>query len=459
VTHRQTAPTPSRVWPVIPIVVLLLTLSGALPLRAQDAGRISYERFSLSNGLEVLLAPDHTSQVVAVSLWYRAGSRTEPPTKAGLARLFEHLMFTGSANVPAGGHGAIVEDAGGRLTAAVDEEFSRYSETLPSNRLNLGLWLEAERMRSLAINDTTVAQSQSGLFSDLEARIGGEAYTGAIFDAIASVYDSTTCPGYAHPSIGRVSTIRSLTTADARNFFQQYYRPSNARLVVTGDFDPAATRQQIEAYFGDIPRGADTPEAGCTPAPVSGPRSTTLRDRLAGRVAVGRFYPIPAHRDANTPALELLGIILSQGPGSRLTARMVRETRTADATQGGLLTDRAGPGVFGLFAVAAEGVTADSLGAELAAQAAWAAGPGLTDADLLRARNIYLATAVSGRERPADVAEALHHATALHGAVESVNTELAGILAVTLADVRQAAATWLAADRALTMIVVPETTP
>jgi predicted Zn-dependent peptidase len=364
-------------------------------------------------------------------------------------------MFTGSANVPAGGHGAIVEDAGGRLTAAVDEESARYSESLPSNRLNLGLWLEAERMRSLAVNDTTVTQSQRGLLADLEARVGEEAYTGAILEAIGALYDSTSCPGYSHPSIGRANTIQALTTADAQAFYHQFYVPNNARLVVTGDFDTAAARQQIATYFGDIPRGSDTAEPTCGVA-AAGPRSTTVSDHLASRVAVGRFYRIPEHSDADTPALELLGIILSQGPGSRLTARLVRETRTADATQGGLLTDRRGPGAFGLFAVAAEGVSADSVNAELAAQAAWAGSASLSEADLARARNIYFATAVSGRERPVDVAEALHHAVASHGALESVNTEVARVMAVSLADLRRVAATWLAAERALTVIVTPE---
>lgn len=458
-THRLTASPPARVWPLIPIVVILLALSGPSGLGAQHAGRISYERFSLPNGLDVLLAPDHASQVVTVSVWYRAGSRNEPSSKAGLARLFERLMFTGSANVPAGAHGAIVEEVGGRLGAAVDEEVSRYSETLPSDRLDLGLWLEAERMRSLDINDTTVGQSQEGLLGELDARVGGEAYTGAIFDAVASVYDSTSCQGYAHPSIGRASTIQALTTADARGFYQQFYRPNNARLVVTGDFDPATSRKQIERFFGDIPRGPDVPDVLCAVTSAPGPRARTINDPLAGRVAVGRFYPIPAHRDTNTAALELLGIILSQGSGSRLTARLVRETRSADATQGGLLTDRAGPGVFGLFAVAAEKVSADSLGARLAAEAAWAGGPGLTEAGLSRARNIYLATMVSGRERPGDLAEALQHAAAMHGTVEAVNTELPAVLAVTLADVRHAAATWLAPDRALTLVVAPEAAP
>jgi predicted Zn-dependent peptidase len=454
VTHRRWLPSPDRAW-LTPLILLFLFTPGA-SLRGQDVGRIAFERFSLPNGLDVVLAPDHASQVVAVSVWYRAGSRNESPAHAGLARLFERLMFAGSANVPAGGHGAIVEDAGGRLVAAVDEEFSRYSETLPSNRLNLGLWLEAERMRSLSINDTSVAQSQTALLRDLDARVGEEAYTGVILDAIASIYDSAACPGYAHPSIGQAHTIQALTAADAQAFYHQYYVPNNARLVVTGDFDPAAIRPQITAYFSDIPRGPDPVDIACGTTDTPGARRRAVVDRLANRIAVGSFYRIPDHQDPDTPALELLGIVLSQGSGSRLTARLVGETRTADATQGGLLTDRRGPGVFGLFGVAAQGITADSLGAALAAQAAWLAGPGLTEADLTRARNIYLATAVSGRERPLDVADALQHAAAARGALEAINSEVAKVMAVSLGDLRRVAAAWLAPERALTIVITPE---
>ncbi len=451
--QRPLLPSPRLARRFIPILSTLLAFAAAWPAGAQDVGRIAAERFTLPNGLEVVLSPDHSSQVVAVSVWYRAGSRDDPRAKAGLARLFERLMFAGSANVPEGGHAAIVTDAGGRLSAQVDEELSRFTETLPSNRLNLGLWLEADRMRSLAINDTTVGRSQSALLADLNSRVGEEAYTGAILESISSLYDSIACPGYAHPSVGTVATIEAITTADAQTFYRARYSPNNARLVVTGDFDPVATRRQIGDYFGGIPRGPDAPEAACPMTAAAGPHQTTVVDRAAQRAAVGHFFQLPPHDHADTPALVLLGIILSQGSGSRLNAEVMGRAHAAVATQGGILGDHRGPGVFGLFAVAAQGVTTDSLGALLASQAAWAAGPGLTEAELARARNIYRATEISGRERAADIADALQHAAGLHGDVEAVNTESTGVMRVSLADLKRVAATWLNPQRALTLIV------
>jgi predicted Zn-dependent peptidase len=437
--------------------IRILLIAAALPssLRAQATGRIAVERFTLPNGLEVILAPDRTSQVVAVDVWFGAGSRDEPPGKAGLARMFERLMFAGSANLPRGSHAAIVERVGGTLTAEVDEEAARFATILPSNRLNLGLWLEADRMRSLAINDTTVAQARLALLDDLGRRVNEEPYNAAIVDIVASVYDSVRCRGYSHPVVGRVGSLASLTTADAEAFFRERFVPNNARLVVAGDLDPAAARQLIGAYFGTIPRGPDPPVATCSAEPGAGARRRSVRESRAEQVAVGQFFAIPAHDHADIPALELLSVILSQGTGSRLATALVGDLRAAVGTQGGILGDRRGPGVFGVFAIGAPEVTADSLGALLLAQARWAASDGVTETDLDRARNIYRATAVSARERPADVAALLQHAAAFHGGTDAVNTEVDRVLAVTLADVRRVARTWLAADRVLTLVLSP----
>ena len=261
--YRFSPPRPVLGRRSIPRLVVLLTLLGIAPLRAQGPARLSAEGFTLPNGLEVVLAPDRETQVVAVSVWYRAGSQDDPPARSGLARLFERQMFAGSANVPAGAHAAAVEDVGGRLSAVVDEERSRYTSTLPSNQVGLGLWLEAERMRSLAITDTSVAASQSGLLGEIASREDREPYAGALTEAIGLVYDSTTCPGFAHPALGRANTVAAITTADARAFYRQFYVPNNARLVVAGDFDSAAVHGQISDFFGGIPRGIDPTHPRC----------------------------------------------------------------------------------------------------------------------------------------------------------------------------------------------------
>lgn len=433
-----------------PSAISLLLL--AAPLSAQRTGRIAFERFTLGNGLEVILAADRTSQVAAVNVWYFTGSRDEPASKAGLARMFDRLMFLGSANVPAGAHAGLIEQFGGRVEGAVEEDVSRFSEAVPSNRLNQALWLEADRMRGIVINDTTVGESRAGLLDDLQARAAGEPYTGVVVDAIASLFDSTTCAGYTHPPLGRPVTIGGITTKDAADFLNQHYRPNAARLVVSGDFDIATTRQTVVDYFGAIAKGPGPQPLACTVKFSPGAARKNVIDRLAALPAAGQFYRIPEHNHADTPALELLGIIMGQGQSARLNARLVRESATASVVQGGILGTRQGPGVFGLFAVAGPNVAPDSLANLLAGEARWAATD-LTQADLDRARNVYLATSVSRRERPQDIAEALQHAATFHGAPDAVNSETDKVLAVTLADLKRVAAAWLKPDNALTLVI------
>jgi zinc protease len=425
------------------------------PVAGQGVGRIAFSRYTLTNGLEVILAPDRSTQVVGVSVWYDAGSRLEPVAKAGLARLFERLMFAGSANVPPGGHATLTGDLGGRVSAIVDEESARFTTVLPSSRLALGLWLEANRMGSLSINDTTVGEARLELVEQLRDQLDREPYAAVIASAVASVYDTLTCPGYAHPPLGRLQSITGITTTEAQEFFRAHYAPNRARLTLTGEFDTTQARQLIAEYFGPLPRGADIPPFACAESPPPAARTIRVTDRSAPAIAVGLFFPIPPHAHRDTPALELLEVLMSQGGASRLNTALVREALAALGTQGGVLGQRRGPGAFGLFAIAAKGVPADSLAALLQAQARWAAGDGLTEAELTRARRIYRATAVSGRERPGDIAGALQHAAMFHADPEAVNTEVERVLAVTLADLRRAAATWLNPAAGLTLIVLP----
>ncbi len=437
------------------LALLLATLLPVSAVAQRATGPIPHEAFTLPNGLQVVLSPDHAVQVVAVDVWYLVGSRDEPPARGGLARLFERLMFGGTANLRPGGLAALLDEAGGVGDAGVDEDISRFSQTLPSNRLNLGLWLEAERMGSLQLSDTTVAEAKSAALEELQQRIGGQGYTGAVVQAITALYDSTSCPGYSHPPTGRLSTLDSITTEQASTFHREHFGPGNARLVIAGDFEPVAARALVEQYFGPIPGGAVPPAVTCTAQFSPGARALALTDPLAPRPAVGLFYRIPPHDHADAPALELLSIIVGRGQDAWLS-RMVSATGSAVGTQGGALGQRRGPGAFGLFAVAADGVGRDSLAHLLADLADRLGGAALTEADLVRARAIYRATAVSGRERPQDVAEALHHADLFHGDLSAVDQEVDRTLATTLEDLRRAARTWLVPANALTLTVLPQ---
>lgn len=444
----------ARRHPLLILAALLPLLTNAAP--AQAPGRIAFEQFSLANGLEVVFSPDLTSQAVAVEIWYEAGARTVPRARAGMGRLFERLMFAGTEHVPPGAHGAVIADLGGLSSAEVSEEVARFGTTVPAERLNLALWLEAERMRALAINDTSVNQARLSLLEDLRDRLGREPYTGALLGGVTALYDSTTCAGYAQPAIGSTPSISAIRTEEVRRFFVERYSPTGARLVIAGNFDPDEARRLVMEYFNGIPAGRPPAAITCTGnSPVAGTGSA-VTDRLASRTAVAQLYRLPPHEHPDSPALELLGIILAEGPTARLPRVLTRSLRAAVATQGGVVGDRRVPGAFLLFGVAGDGVSADSLASLLGAQAAWAGGDSLTEAELLQARTVFRATTVSGRERVGDIAAALQHAATFHGSLAAVNDEPARVLAVTLEDLRRVARTWLIPANAFTLVIAPE---
>ena len=434
----------------------LLLLPGARRANAQTAAPAPAERFRLGNGLEVVLLPDRATQVVAVEVWYEAGTRHDPAGKAGLAQLFERLMFAGSTNVPRGGHARIVEDVGGRIVAAVDDEVARFGQVLPSNRLALGLWLEAERMRGVALDDSVVAAAVSRRLSELSEQAAREPYRNALLRGLAAVYDSAACTtAYVRSLAEMIAGTATLRAAEMRAFFATWYVPGNARLVVAGDFESAATRALIETYFGGI-RAAPQPEqTPCRSAAPSGRQRIALAEPDVAQSAAGVFYPIPGHGHADIPALELIEIIFARGSFAHISRALAAEPTRAVGWQAGILGLRRAPGVFGFFGVAGPGVSADSLAGFFASQAAWAAGDGIRESDLVRAKQIRLATVASTMERPGDIARSAHHGEAFHPGHPPGGTpeEVSG--AVTLDELRRVARTYLVPERAVTLLVSP----
>ena len=414
------------------------------------------ERFRLANGLEVDLIPDRSTQVVAVEVWYEAGSRNDPVGRAGLAQLFERLMFAGSPHVPIGGHARIVEDVGGKIVASVDEELSRFGEVLPSSRLGLGLWLEAERMRGVAIDDSVVASAIGARLSELADQTGAESYRDALLRGMAAVYDSTACTSvYGRPLSAVISGLSALSGSEVRDFFLARYTSGSARLVVAGDFEPRATRALVESYFGGIPAGRRPAVPSCTDAAPAVPRRIALAVPGAPEAAGGLFFPIPSHDHPDTPGLELLEIILSRGSSSHLSRELASDPGKLSAWQAGVLGLRRAPGVFGFFGVAGDGVTADSVASFFAAQAAWVGSGAFEESDLARARQIQVATAASTRERPGDIARVREHGAVFHPASPPGGSPEEAPGTITLEELRRIARTYFGADRAVTLLVSP----
>jgi len=438
--------------------VVLATLLAAVPPLAAQAGRTSLDSYTLPNGLQVVLVEDHSTQVVAVDVWYDVGARNEVPGRTGFAHLFEHMMFQGSANVPKGDHMRLIGDAGGELNGSTRADVTNYFEWLPSNRLNLALWLEADRMRSLAVTEANLDNQREAVKEERRLRFDNQPYTGALVDRLPMLWDAQGCFAYAHSLIGSMDDLNAAGVADVQAFFDLYYSPNNARLVVVGDFDPAATKRLIEQYFAGIPRGQAPPPVRCEQGLGTAARREVVADRNASLPAVLVAYRIPPVNHADYPALELLGTILGQGESSRFNRVLARDAKVALTAQALVnpFGPTRGPGAWAALAIANQGVAIDTTEARLVALVAEVAAGGVSEAELTKAKNAYRYGKASERQQAIRFAEAVHFAATFLGDPRAVDSDLARYDAVTAADVQRVAATYLTPANSFTIVVQPE---
>ncbi len=425
-------------------------------LLAVQGGRIGYESFALPNGLRVLYSEDHSAPVVTVDLWYYTGARNERPGRSGFAHLFEHMMFQGSAHVKKSEHFQLVQRAGGTLNGSTHDDYTNYYETIPSNRLNLALWLEADRMRSLAVTQENLENQRATVKEEKRLRVDNQPYAPTFRNAILWPFDSTTCFAYAHPSIGSMDDLDAAKLEDVKAYFSTYYAPNNATLVVVGDFRPVELRRLVNQYFADIPSQPPPPAVSCQYKLAPGPARRDVEDEHANLAAAFRIYRLPPHTDPDIPAIELLNVILGQGESSRLNVGVVRRDKAA--LQAGMfaLTERRGPGVLVAFGIANQGVAVQALDSLIGAQLDSVRRAGVTPDELTRARNAFRADFIHERETSFGRAEALQHYNLFHGSVAEVNSDLDRYLAVSAADIQRAATKYLDPANSVVVIVRPK---
>src|SRR3989475_13362 len=306
-----------------------LLAAGAPVMLAGQAGRISYESFAMPNGLRVVYSEDHSTPVVTVDLWYHAGARNERPGRSGFAHLFEHMMFQGSAHVKKSEHFQLVERAGGTLNGSTHDDYTNYYETIPSNRLNVARWLEADRMRSLAVTQENLENQRATVQEEQRLRVDNQPYAPTFRSAIVWPFDSATCFAYAHATIGSMGDLDAAKLEDVQAYFGTYYAPNNATLVVVGDFRPVELRRLVNQYFADIRSQAAPPAVTCEYQRGPGIVRREVEDAHANLPAAFRIFRLPPHTDPDIPAIELLNVILGQGESSRLNVGVGRRDRAA----------------------------------------------------------------------------------------------------------------------------------
>jgi zinc protease len=439
--------------------LLVGLLAGAPAMLAAQSGRISYESFALPNGLRVVYSEDHSTPVVTVDLWYHAGARNERPGRSGFAHLFEHMMFQGSAHVKKSEHFQLVERAGGTLNGSTHDDYTNYYETVPSNRLNLALWLEADRMRSLAVTQENLENQRETVKEEKRLRVDNQPYAPTFRNAITWPFDSAACFAYAHSTIGSMEDLNDAKLENVQAFFRTYYAPNNATLVVVGDFRPVELRRLVNQYFADIPSQPAPPLVSCDYKLAPGAMRRDVQDEHANLAAAFRVYRLPPHTDPDLPALELLNVILGQGESSRLNVGVVRREKAA--LQAGMfaLTERRGPGVLVAYGIANQGVGVRALDSLIGAQLDSVRAGGVTADELTRARNTFRADFIHERETSFGRAEALQHYGLFHGSIAEINTDLDRYLAVSAADIRRVATKYLDRANAVVVSVRPKVAP
>ncbi|MFD9595024.1 M16 family metallopeptidase [Kitasatospora sp. NPDC059973] len=418
-------------------------MANPAPASASTGGTgaaIAITEHRLANGLRVVLSEDHLTPVAAVCLWYDVGSRHEVKGRTGLAHLFEHLMFQGSASVSNNGHFELVQGAGGSLNGTTSFERTNYFETMPAHQLELALWLEADRMGSLlaALDDTSMENQRDVVKNERRQRYDNVPY-GTAFEKLTALSFPDGHP-YHHTPIGSMADLDAATLEDARAFFSTYYAPNNAVLSVVGDIDPEQTIAWVEKYFGSIPGhdGKQPPRDGTLPDTFGREIREHIHEDVPSR-ALMAAYRLPHDGTRKADAADLALTILGSGESSRLYNRLVRRDRTAVAAGFGLLRLAGAPSLGWLDVKTSGDATIEQIDAAVDEELARFAAEGPTAAELERAQAqierewLDRLTTVSGR------ADELCRYAVLFGDPKLLGSALAKVLDVTAEEVQAVA--------------------
>ncbi|WP_416875308.1 M16 family metallopeptidase [Kitasatospora sp. SC0581] len=427
----------------------------ANPAPASSRG-IAITEHRLANGLRVVLSEDHLTPVAAVCLWYDVGSRHEVKGRTGLAHLFEHLMFQGSANVTNNGHFELVQGAGGSLNGTTSFERTNYFETMPAHQLELALWLEADRMGSLlaALDETSMENQRDVVKNERRQRYDNVPY-GTAFEKLTALSFPDGHP-YHHTPIGSMADLDAATLEDARTFFRTYYAPNNAVLSIVGDIDPEQTVAWVEKYFGSIPAhdGKQPPRSGELPETIGREIRGDVHEDVPSR-ALMAAYRLPHDGTREADAADLALTILGSGESSRLYNRLVRRDRTAVAAGFGLLRLAGAPSLGWLDVKTSGDATIEQIGTAVDEELARFAAEGPTAEELERAQAqierewLDRLTTVAGR------ADELCRYAVLFGDPELLNDALPKVLDVTAEEVQAIAKARLHPDNRAVLAYEP----
>lgn len=439
----------------------LVAVLGPAEARAKGAAgpKVPVEKFTLPNGLKVVLSEDHSAPVVTVYTTFRVGGAHETRGFTGFAHLFEHMMFNGSRNVPEGAYAYYVDATGGDVNANTEHDRTNYYQTVPSNYLEGILYLESNRMANLEITESSLANEKSVVKEEVRQQQENSPYARTILlDWPATAYSSWE---YAHSIYGSMEDLSNAPVQAFVDFFKKYYAPNNATLVICGDFEPGKARALIERYYGALQAGAPLTYAFPAEANQTAAVYKEVVDPLAPTPLTLISFDAPAPRSADYTALELLAATLADGASARLPRVLVDDKKlSAGVTmQAGFPWMTYGPSQLVALLVASQNTKLADLRAAFWAEVQEVQRSGVTAAEVERARAKLRKRHVDGLGSTHYKASQLATYEAFFGGAEQFAGDIARFDAVTPADLKRVAAKYITQPASVTFDVIPGAQP
>jgi zinc protease len=434
------------------LIISTLGALGAPLLAAVRPPKLQYEMTVLPNGLKVILSEDHSTPIVHVAVWYHVGSKNERPGRTGFAHLFEHMMFKGSKNVEPDAHTSIVASVGGRSNAYTTEDETVFWETLPAHYLPLALWLEADRMATLRVDEAAFRREREVVKEERRMRVENQPY-GRLNEII---YDHafTTHP-YKHPTIGSMVDLEAASIAEVREFHETFYVPENATIVVVGDFERQQALQLVTQYLGRVPKAVRPVPRDIPKEPPQSKERRAVLEEPWPLPAVVVAYHVTYDGNVDSYPLHITSKILSDGESARIPRELIYKKRLALTAFGsGNITED--PNLFYAVALVQPGQRPEAAEQALIAEFEKLKQEPVTEAELQRAKNQWARDYIIGRESDEDKARHLAHAAVIHNDITTADGEFDIFMRTTVADVQRVARTYFNENNRVVLHILPK---
>jgi zinc protease len=414
------------------------------------------DTFALSNGLQVAVLRSDAAPIVSVQLWYHVGSKDEPRDRRGSAHMFEHLMAKGTVHVRPDAHALSIGALGGFVNATTDEDATHYVDTLPSDYLDYAVQLEAERMRNLMFLKPTI-DAQRDLMKDEIRQQYSSPFVAGLLRCMGIAFLKHP---YAWPASGSPKDLDAIAPDELKKFYDAYYEPNNAMLVVVGKVTTAQVKASAEKWFGAIPKAADPPRpaASAQEPAQSAKRREVVEPGQVGLTLIG--WHLPAGKDKDIHPLQVASVVLGAGDSSRLKQRLKTpdpKTKRPIALEAGMDSIvREDPGIAVAFGAYLDPARADATEAAIFEEVARLAASGPTGDELRRAKSQLLASFVFSLENAQGLGEAIGRSWIVSGNPGSFMRDLDAIEKVSAADVQRAVKQYLSTDRSTTVVIPPK---